>query len=56
MGRDRVRVTVRDTVRVGVALARNIPDPLLLSGGTSGQLAVQPNERERLTGVRLTRP
>ncbi|WP_034388462.1 phospholipase D family protein [Deinococcus sp. YIM 77859] len=54
--RDRVIIPVRDDLRVGAALARNIPDSLLMSGSTNGQLVVQRDGLERLMGVKLTRP
>lgn len=54
--RDRVVIPLRDDLRVGAALARNIPDSLLMSGSTNGQLVVQREGLERLMGVRLGRP
>ena len=53
--RDRVVIPLRDDLRVGAALARNIPDSLLMSGSTNGQLVVQREGLERLMGVKLGR-
>lgn len=54
--RDRVVIPVQDDLRVGAALARSIPDSLLMSGSTNGRLVVQREGLERLMGVRLVRP
>lgn len=53
--RDRVVIPVQDDLRVGAALARSIPDSLLMSGSTNGRLVVQRDGLERLMGVRLSR-
>ena len=53
--RDRVVIPLRDDVRLGAALARNIPDSLLMSGSTNGQLVVQRDGLERLMGRKLGR-
>lgn len=53
--RDRVVIPIRDDARVGAALSRNIPDSLLMSGSTIGQLVVQRDGLERLMGVKLSR-
>lgn len=54
--RDWVVIPLRDDLWVGAALARSIPDSLLISGSTNGQLVVQREGLERLMGVRLGRP
>lgn len=53
--RDRVVIPIQDDLRVGAALARSIPDSLLMSGSTNGRLVVQREGLERLMGVRLGR-